>query len=56
MSAEVRSPSSPLEAVQRIGIGLAFILFPLIFIYAFAAHPGKCRASRGYAVGRLQAK
>jgi hypothetical protein len=40
MPAEVRSPSSPLEAVQRIGIGLAFILFPLIFIYAFAAHPG----------------
>jgi hypothetical protein len=40
MSAEVRSQPSPLEAVQRIGIGLAFILFPLIFIYAFAAHPG----------------
>jgi hypothetical protein len=40
MSAEIRSRPSPLEAVQRIGIGLAFILFPLIFIFAFASHPG----------------
>ena len=34
--------SSPfkLEATKRIGIGLAFILFPLLFIFAFAVHPG----------------
>ena len=28
-----------LESVKRIGTGLAFILFPLIFIFAFAIHP-----------------
>lgn len=25
---------------KRIGTGLAFILFPLIFVFAFSAHPG----------------
>ncbi len=40
MSAKFRSQTSPLDGVQRTGVGLAFILFPLIFIYAFAAHPG----------------
>jgi hypothetical protein len=29
-----------LAAVQRIGTGLAFVLFPLVFIFAFAVHPG----------------
>ncbi|MCX6560381.1 MAG: hypothetical protein NTZ26_07685 [Candidatus Aminicenantes bacterium] len=29
-----------LEAVKRIGTGLAFVLFPLVFIFAFAIHPG----------------
>lgn len=29
-----------LEHVKRIGTGLAFILFPLLFVFAFAVHPG----------------
>lgn len=34
--------SSPnyLDNIKRIGTGLAFILFPLVFIFAFAVHPG----------------
>lgn len=28
-----------LESVKRIGTGLAFIIFPLAFVYAFAIHP-----------------
>jgi hypothetical protein len=28
-----------LETVKRIGTGLAFILFPLVFIFAFIIHP-----------------
>jgi len=37
-----RSPdeSTHLHDVKRIGTGLAFILFPLLFIFAFAVHPG----------------
>jgi hypothetical protein len=32
--------SSPnLEAVKRVATGLAFILFPLAFVFAFAVHP-----------------
>ena len=40
MSPEVHPRPSPLAAVQRIGTGLAFVCFPLIFVYAFAVHPG----------------
>ncbi len=29
-----------LQNVKRVGTGLAFILFPLIFIFAFSTHPG----------------
>jgi hypothetical protein len=29
-----------LNDVKRIGTGLAFILFPTIFVFAFAVHPG----------------
>jgi hypothetical protein len=29
-----------LNLAKRIGTGLAFILFPLVFIFAFAVHPG----------------
>ena len=29
-----------LSQIQQIGIGAAFILFPLIFVFAFAVHPG----------------
>jgi hypothetical protein len=32
--------SKVLQNVKRIGTGLAFILFPLIFIFAFSVHPG----------------
>jgi hypothetical protein len=39
METSVSSPTR-LEAVKRIGTGLAFVLFPLVFIFAFAVHPG----------------
>jgi hypothetical protein len=29
-----------LNQVKRIGVGLAFIVFPLLFVFAFAVHPG----------------
>ncbi len=29
-----------LNQIKRIGVGLAFISFPLLFIFAFAVHPG----------------
>src|SRR5512136_882723 len=29
-----------LNQVKQIGVGLAFIIFPLLFVYAFAVHPG----------------
>jgi hypothetical protein len=32
--------SNVLQNAKRIGTGLAFILFPLIFIFAFSVHPG----------------
>jgi hypothetical protein len=32
--------SMVLNDVKRIGTGLAFILFPLLFVFAFAVHPG----------------
>ncbi len=32
--------SNVLQNGKRIGTGLAFILFPLIFIFAFSVHPG----------------
>lgn len=28
-----------LSAVQRIGTGLAFIVFPIVFVFAFSVHP-----------------
>ena len=31
--------NSALNSTKRIGTGLAFILFPLVFIFAFALHP-----------------
>ncbi len=30
---------STLDQTKRIGTGLAFIIFPLVFVFAFAAHP-----------------
>ena len=28
-----------IETTKRIGVGLSFIIFPIIFIFAFAGHP-----------------
>jgi hypothetical protein len=38
-SAKFSTPSN-LETVKRIATGLAFIIFPLFFVFAFAVHPG----------------
>lgn len=35
----MNSQNNTLSRVRRIGIGLSFIIFPLIFIFAFAGHP-----------------
>ncbi len=32
-------PSSPRDRVERIGVGLSFVVFPLIWVFAFAVHP-----------------
>ena len=29
-----------LNQIKQIGVGLAFIIFPLLFVFAFAVHPG----------------
>ena len=29
-----------LNQIKKIGVGLAFIIFPMLFIFAFAVHPG----------------
>ncbi len=32
--------NSFLNQIKQIGIGLAFIIFPILFVFAFAVHPG----------------
>jgi hypothetical protein len=32
-----------LTQIEQIGVGLALIVFPLVFVFAFAAHPGLLR-------------
>jgi hypothetical protein len=32
--------NASLQRVERVGTGLCFILFPLVFVFAFAVHPG----------------
>jgi hypothetical protein len=32
-------PSDTLHRTRRVGTGLAFVIFPLIFVFAFAGHP-----------------
>jgi hypothetical protein len=32
-----------LNQIEQIGVGLAFIIFPMLFIFAFAVHPGLLR-------------
>lgn len=34
------SENAQLISAKRIGAGLAFIIFPLVFVFAFATHPG----------------
>jgi hypothetical protein len=29
-----------LDRTRRIGVGFAFVIFPLVFVFAFAGHPG----------------
>jgi hypothetical protein len=40
MKTTTNTSSKSLDEVKRIGMGLAFILFPLLFVFAFAVHPG----------------
>jgi hypothetical protein len=40
MKSTTDSNRSSIATVKRIGTGLAFILFPLMFAFAFAVHPG----------------
>ena len=40
MKTITNTSSKRLDEVKWIGTGLAFILFPLIFVFAFAVHPG----------------
>lgn len=35
----MNSQNSKIDNTKRIGVGLSFILFPLIFVFAFAGHP-----------------
>jgi len=32
-----------LHQIEQIGVGLAFIIFPILFVFAFAVHPGLLR-------------
>jgi len=34
------NPNFVLNQIEQIGVGLAFIIFPMLFIFAFAVHPG----------------
>ncbi|MGD0002944.1 MAG: hypothetical protein ABSE06_01800 [Anaerolineaceae bacterium] len=40
MSTTLSVSTTRLNDVKRIGTGAAFILFPLLFVFAFAVHPG----------------
>jgi hypothetical protein len=40
MKSVTDSKQSSLATVKRIGTGLAFILFPLLFMFGYAVHPG----------------
>jgi hypothetical protein len=35
----MNNENNTIDKTKRIGIGLSFIIFPLIFVYAFANHP-----------------
>lgn len=37
------NPNATLDQTKRIGTGLAFILFPLVFVFAFGVHPDLLR-------------
>jgi len=36
---QAMTDSSPLTSAKRLGTGLAFIIFPLVFLFAFVTHP-----------------
>jgi hypothetical protein len=40
MNATSSVPSTQLGDIKRIGTGIAFILCPLLFVFAFSVHPG----------------
>jgi hypothetical protein len=40
MKSVTDSKQSSLATVKRIGTGLAFIFFPLLFVFGYAVHPG----------------
>ncbi len=55
--------TAPLSHVKRVGTGLSLIIFPLVFVFAFAVHPGlldpqllgpEQRATRAHDAGLLQ--
>jgi hypothetical protein len=31
--------NSPLMTTKRVGTGLCFVIFPIVFVFAFAVHP-----------------
>ena len=35
----MKTPNGKINNIKRVGVGLSFIIFPLIFVFAFAAHP-----------------
>lgn len=35
----MKTQNVKINSVKRVGVGLSFIIFPLIFVFAFAAHP-----------------
>jgi hypothetical protein len=39
MDLAMNNQSNQIDSVKRIGTGLSFIIFPLIFIFAFGGHP-----------------
>jgi hypothetical protein len=39
-SGRFRMSANQVGSAKRVGTGLAFIVFPLVFIFAFAGHPG----------------
>ena len=43
--------NTSLDVTKRIGIGLSFIIFPIIFVFAFAGHPNLLNLSAAHILG-----